>query len=643
MVFNVAIAFSGLKTKKGKEYAIMLADTVIARPDSAEVLTGKIPRKYEEISYALNGDDVAEDRRPNAMVTEGTSQITTSKRHKELPKFIFDEAKRREHQKELREQKAQELLERFSSGSHYGDKTKQKVETEKLVSYRNADEMPAEIKRNQVYVDMKRDSIVCPINGKMVPFHVSLIKNINKQEEDRNIVSLRINFHLPSSSALSTISFPQNTDPNLMYIKELTFKSKSGKNVADVIKKVKDLQKKIKEKATEKDEKNVVFNPEEDPLVLIKGKRPVLQDLKVRPNVSGKKTSGNLEAHANGFRFMSKKSEQVDITFKNVKHAFFQPCDNEMIIILHFNLHKPLLIGKKKTYDVQFYTEAGLQAEDLDTRRRGGHDDDEYEQEEKERAQRKKLNEEFLSFTRAVEAAAGDQIEFDKPYRELAFQGAPFKSNVYLYPTVHCLVNLSETPFFVLPLDEVEVAHFERVSYGLRNFDLNFIYKDYTKPVMRVCAIPSNYLEAIKNWLDKMDVIFSESVVNFDWNKILGEVRAQIRENVQNFVAEGGWDFLQPSASENGGDGGLEEGDSEFEASDDDFEDESESEFSDDEDEDFEESDFDGDEELDEEGMSWDEMEDLAEEEDERVTRNTKSNSKAPMRGSKNPPKKLKK
>ncbi len=249
-----------------------------------------------------------------------------------------------------------------------------------------------------------------------------------------------------------------------MYIRELTFKSKNSKHVADVIKKVKDHQKKLKEKATEKDEKNVVFNPEEDPLVLIKGKRPMLSDLKVRPNLSGKKTNGNLEAHANGFRFSSKKGEQIDLTFKNIKHAFFQPCDQEMIIILHFNLHKPLLIGKKKTYDIQFYTEAGLQAEDLDMRRRGHNDDDEYDQEEKERAQRKKLNEEFLSFTRTVEAAAGDQIEFDKPYRELSFQGAPFKSNVYLYPTVHCLVNLSETPFFVLSLDEVEVAQFERVS-----------------------------------------------------------------------------------------------------------------------------------------------------------------------------------
>jgi len=63
------------------------------------------------------------------------------------------------------------------------------------------------MKRNQIYVDTKRDSIVCPINGKMVPFHVNLIKNISKQEEDRSIVSLRINFHLPATQA-ATVQFP---------------------------------------------------------------------------------------------------------------------------------------------------------------------------------------------------------------------------------------------------------------------------------------------------------------------------------------------------------------------------------------------------------------------------------------------------
>ena len=39
-----------------------------------------------------------------------------------------------------------------------------------------------------------------------------------------------------------------------------------------------------------------------------------------------------------GFRFTSVRGDKVDILYNNIKHAFFQPCDGEMIILLHFNL-----------------------------------------------------------------------------------------------------------------------------------------------------------------------------------------------------------------------------------------------------------------------------------------------------------------
>ena len=43
--------------------------------------------------------------------------------------------------------------------------------------------------------------------------------------------------------------------------------------------------------------------------------------------------------------------------YRNIKHAFFQPADNEMVTILHFHLINPIMLGTKKTKDVQFYTE----------------------------------------------------------------------------------------------------------------------------------------------------------------------------------------------------------------------------------------------------------------------------------------------
>jgi nucleosome binding factor SPN SPT16 subunit len=39
----------------------------------------------------------------------------------------------------------------------------------------------------------------------------------------------------------------------------------------------------------------------------------------------------------------------LDLLFSNIKHLFFQPCDNELIVLLHVHLHTPVMVGKKKT------------------------------------------------------------------------------------------------------------------------------------------------------------------------------------------------------------------------------------------------------------------------------------------------------
>lgn len=82
---------------------------------------------------------------------------------------------------------------------------------------------------------------------------------------------------------------------------------------------------------------------------LNRGKRPILRDLFPRPTVGQKKTKGNLECHFNGFRYTTAKGESIDIAFSNIKFAFFQPCENEIIAAIHFRLREPILVAKKKT------------------------------------------------------------------------------------------------------------------------------------------------------------------------------------------------------------------------------------------------------------------------------------------------------
>ena len=47
---------------------------------------------------------------------------------------------------------------------------------------------------------------------------------------------------------------------------------------------------------------------------------------------------GSLEVHVTGFRFTSVRGDKVDILYNKIKHALLQPCDGEMIIVLHFHL-----------------------------------------------------------------------------------------------------------------------------------------------------------------------------------------------------------------------------------------------------------------------------------------------------------------
>ena len=67
-----------------------------------------------------------------------------------------------------------------------------------------------------------------------------------------------------------------------------------------------------------------------------------------------------------------------------------------------------------------------------------------------------------------------------------------------------------------------------------------------------------------------MDIIFSESRVNFDWAKVITEVREQIKTNPKEFIEDGGWSFLQPGSSDEENAGSEEDPESDFHASEDD-------------------------------------------------------------------------
>lgn len=113
------------------------------------------------------------------------------------------------------------------------------------------------------------------------------------------------------------------------------------------------------------------------------------------------------------------------------------------------------------------------------------------------------------------------KFEFDIPYKELSFSGVPAKQQVTIMPTVHSLVALDDNPPMVVTLAEVEVANFERIQFGLKNFDLVFVWKDFKKLPMRIEAIPVKHLERIKTWLNSCDIVFYESAQNILWKTVM--------------------------------------------------------------------------------------------------------------------------
>lgn len=155
-----------------------------------------------------------------------------------------------------------------------------------------------------------------------------------------------------------------------------------------VIKDVKDLIKSYKLKQSMK-AKEIIMRTDE----VLEGKIKELNNVKLRPTLEGRKSEGQLTAYQNGFRFVTKSQKSLQIFNSNIRHAIFQPCEDNMIVLIHFLLRKPIVIQKQLTDHIQIYTEIGSSNQDLiDPRNKGKNFVDEYEEEEREEEQRNILN-----------------------------------------------------------------------------------------------------------------------------------------------------------------------------------------------------------------------------------------------------------
>ncbi|KAJ0240913.1 FACT complex subunit Spt16 [Hirschfeldia incana] len=562
MVFNVSLGFHNLECEsKNKIFSLFLADTVIVKDEEVpEVLTAKCSKIVTDVTYYKDEKPRKKARTENYFINK-----TSLRSHNNV--VSKDELQlRKQHQSELARLKSEETLRRLAGGDSSGS-TAKKSSTDS-VAYKNVNDV-LQHRDLMIQVDQKKEAVLLPIYGSMVPFHVSMIKTISNQQDSKNNY-IRIIFNVITLKNQGAI-----------YLKEVSFKSKDSKHSSEVVQAIKTLRGQVNSRESEKTERGTLVNQERLQLAGNKFRPLRLSGLWIRPQFSGRKRiPGKLEAHANGFRYSTTRTnETVDVLFANVKHALFQPAEKEMLTILHFHLHNHIMVGSKKTKDVQFYVEVMDAVQSLGggggrrSSSSASYDPDEIHEEQRERDRKKQINMDFNHFATRVSA-----LEFDQPLRELGFSGVTHKERVFIVPTSSCLVMLTETPFLVVSLSEIEIANLERVQFGNKSFDMAIVFKDFKRDVIKINAIDTSCREGIKKWLDAIDIKYYETKVNLSWRPIL----KNITDDPQGFRDDGGWEFLNlernDSESEEESDQGYEPPDAEDESEDEDEDSESVSE-----------------------------------------------------------------
>jgi nucleosome binding factor SPN SPT16 subunit len=480
MTLVVITGFSNLENKeatdkRGKVYSLCLADTIRVASGEAVIFTAKdAPSDWDNTSFIIEEPQEPtpkKSKRDNRIGAVAQSNIQSSRLRKDRQANhdAEKESARRDHQKELHERKQKQGLEKYAKGTNGVNGTEEK-KFKRFESYKREDDFPTRVKELGIVLDPKRATIVLPILGRPVPFHINTIKNASCAAEGE-YTSLRINFLSPGQGVGRKDDLPFE-DPSAQFVRSLTYRSTNATRMEDFSTKITDMK---KESVRREQEKKQMEDVVEQDKIIIERRPQVLDMVMLRPALDTKRIAGNIQIHQNGIRYShgagGETAMKVDVLFNNVKHLFFQPCKHELMVIIHFHLINPIMVGKKKTKDVQFCRDATDATFDETGNRKRKHrhgDEDEFEQEQEERRRRAELDKLFLNFAKKIEEAGADEgVKLDMPLRDMSWHGVPSRSNVIISPTSDCLVQLTESPFLVVTLDDIEIVHLERVSVSL--------------------------------------------------------------------------------------------------------------------------------------------------------------------------------
>lgn len=161
--------------------------------------------------------------------------------------------KRKQHQEQLLQQLQQEALGRYTDGKGQLE-TAAKPQFKRFESYKKDSNLPREIRKSQLLVDRRQESILIPIYGFAVPFHINTLKNITKTEEGQ-FTYLRLNFNCPGQAVVKKDESLPFDDPNAQFVRSLTLRSLNALRYNELYKQITELKREVQKKEAERRER----------------------------------------------------------------------------------------------------------------------------------------------------------------------------------------------------------------------------------------------------------------------------------------------------------------------------------------------------------------------------------------------------
>lgn len=196
--------------------------------DSVESVTRRDEAYARKLARSADNADYRRQRQSARLATNGGAQ-----------EIVEGAAERMKRQVKLMARRNEERLRELARANARKKGNEQEAEAAReVMCYKRTKDYPDNVLPNQVKVDMANETVILPMCGIPVPFHIDMIKNVVLPDPDM-ATYLRINFYTPGvalgkDAPPNTAKLIQKHGPYATFIRELTFRSLDSHNLTQV-------------------------------------------------------------------------------------------------------------------------------------------------------------------------------------------------------------------------------------------------------------------------------------------------------------------------------------------------------------------------------------------------------------------------